>query len=165
MNAPFLDALHDHAHCVTTALAEADNVCKAHGVRLTALRRRVLELLWQNHRPTGAYGLLEQLRADGRSAAPPTVYRALEFLVEHGLAHRLASLNAFVGCAYPGHPSPGQFLICEGCGDAAELNDVQVEYAVARSAAALGFEAHRHTIEVTGLCPHCLAGGRGHEHG
>ena len=87
---------HDHSHCVSDALRAADALCARSGARLTALRRRVLELVWQSHRPLGAYDILGVLSSeDGRRAAPPTVYRALDFLLEHGLIHRLASLNAY----------------------------------------------------------------------
>lgn len=153
----FPDAAHDHDDCVRAALADAENVCTLRGARLTALRRRVLELVWESHKPLGAYELLDMLRRGGRRAAPPTVYRALEFLLEQGLVHRVASLNAFIGCARPGHEGPVQFLICQRCGSAAELDDPAITRAIARSAAARGFAPRRHTIEVTGTCPNCRA--------
>lgn len=151
----FHAAPHDHEECIDAALAEAAQICAQRGARFTLLRRRVLEIVWQSHRPLGAYNILQTLSGEGRSAAPPTVYRALEFLLEQGLVHRIASLNAFVGCARPGHPGPGQFLICHACGCAAELNDAKVERAITRSASTLGFRVQHHTVEVTGLCPNC----------
>lgn len=152
----FLGDEHDHTRCLNAALAEADRVCGKRGVRLTPLRRRVLEIVWQSHKPLGAYSILETLHADGRSASPPTAYRALDFLLEQGLVHRIASLNAFIGCTRPGHIETGQFLICHGCGSAVELNDGEVKRAIVRSAVSHGFEIQQHTIEVTGLCPNCL---------
>ena len=146
---------HDHDHCIEQALSEAASVCVGNGARLTNLRRRVLEIVWQSHKPLGAYSILETLREDGRSAAPPTVYRALEFLLEQGLVHRIASLNAFAGCTRPGHGGQGQFLICQACGSAAELNDAEVSTVIARRALAHGFRAEHHTIEITGTCPSC----------
>lgn len=154
-SAPFPERGHDHGRCVSEVMAEATNVCARRGVRLTPLRRRVLEIVWQSHRPLGAYPILEILAVDGRAAAPPTVYRALDFLLENGLVHRIASLNAFVGCRYPGHIGAGQFLICQSCGSAAELNDTRVERAIDKSAAASGFVARGHTVEIAGLCPNC----------
>lgn len=151
----FLEQDHNHLHCVQTALAKATAICQGRGVRLTALRRRVLEIVWQNHRPLGAYSILDALKEDGRSAAPPTVYRALEFLLEQGLVHRLASLNAFIGCNEPGHVSGCQFLLCRTCGVVAELKDSEVEHAIIRSAVVQGFRVQHHVIEVTGLCPDC----------
>lgn len=155
---PFPEQDHNHAYCIQAALAEAGSVCTDRGARLTALRRRVLEIIWQSHKPLGAYSILDQLRRDGRAAAPPTVYRALEFLLEQGLVHRIASLNAFIGCTRPGHVSDGQFLICRACGSSAELTDGNLEKNIARNTNALGFEAEHLTIEVTGLCPRCREG-------
>ena len=146
---------HDHRHCVTNALDDAKTICSERGARLTPVRQRVLEIIWQSHRPLGAYAILEVLAKEGHSPAPPTVYRALEFLLTHGLVHRLSSLNAFIGCTRPGHPGAGQFLLCTGCGTAAELNDAGIERAIEHSAEAEGFASHVHTVEISGLCPHC----------
>ena len=103
---------HDHLRCVAEAMSDAISLCRARRARLTPLRSLVLEIVWQNHKPLGAYDILAVLAEEGRSAAPPTVYRALEFLQEQGLVHRLSSLNAFVGCRRPGPPGSGQLLIC-----------------------------------------------------
>lgn len=95
--APLASRPHDHSRCVTHALTEAESICTRQGLRLTALRKRVLELVWHSHKPLGAYDILGVLsEEDGRRAAPPTVYRALDFLLENGLVHRIASLNAFI---------------------------------------------------------------------
>lgn len=152
---PFPDASHDHEHCVTDALTAANRICKERGLRLTPRRRRVLELVWRSHRPIGAYDLLEQLGADGKRAAPPTVYRALEFLIDAGLVHRLDSLNAFIGCADPSHAHTGQFLICTQCRSVAELNDDSVESLVHARARDLGFEPESLVLELQGVCAGC----------
>lgn len=146
---------HDHADCVRQAMAQAEGYCGRSGLRLTELRHRVLELIWANHQPVGAYHLLEQLNNDGRKAAPPTVYRSLDFLLEHGLIHRISSLNAFVGCSHPGPDHNAQFFICESCGQAAELNDPGVESAIAKDAQRLGFSVGKRTVEVAGICARC----------
>ena len=146
---------HDHLRCVAHAMAEAERVCRERGARLTPLRARVLEIVWQSHKPSGAYDILGVLAAEGRSAGPPTVYRALDFLLEHGLVHRLASLNAVVGCRRPGHAGSGQFLICRACGNAAEINDEGIERAIVRSATTEGFRVKGHSVEVSGICPDC----------
>lgn len=151
---------HDHARCVADAVAAADGLCARSGDRLTPLRRRVLELVWTSHRPLGAYAMLDRLRQDGRSAAPPTVYRALDFLLARGLIHRLASLNAYCGCAHPGEAHLVQFLICRDCGTAAELADQGVGEAIGRSAAAHGFEIRDRVIELSGRCRSCRAASR-----
>lgn len=154
----FPDAAHDHDHCVESAIADAVTLCATRAVRLTALRRRVLEIVWSSHRPLGAYAILDVLRAEGRASAPPTVYRALEFLLENGLVHRLASLNAFVGCSAPGHGGSTQFLICEACGTALELRDADLSAAIERASSGGGFRVRRHTVEIAGCCPGCEAG-------
>ncbi|MGH6719333.1 MAG: Fur family transcriptional regulator [Alphaproteobacteria bacterium] len=152
----FAGARHDHDRCAHQALAAAATLCAARGARLTPVRRRVLELIWRNHEPVGAYDLLAAL-AEGRRAAPPTVYRALDFLIAHGLVHRIASLNAFVGCPSPSRRHVGQFLICRRCGNAAEIDDAQIGRAVADSANRVGFAIDRAAVEISGQCPQCAA--------
>ena len=147
---------HDHAQCVSDALAAAEQVCERAGVRLTTLRRRVLELVWQSHRPMGAYDLLDILaREDDRRPAPPTVYRALDFLQEQGLVHRIASLNAFIGCASPEHVHQGHFLICRNCRVAFELDQSLIQPAISKVAEQLGFTVESETGEIAGLCARC----------
>lgn len=150
-------APHDHDACVDDALARAERLCATRGARLTPVRRRVLELVWGSHRPRGAYDILQDLAGEGKRAAPLTVYRALDFLVAHGLVHRLESLNAFVGCIDPGARHASQFLVCRGCGTATELSDPQVAHAIEASASAAGFRIERPVVEVRGLCPRCTA--------
>ncbi|HJN03898.1 MAG TPA: transcriptional repressor [Alphaproteobacteria bacterium] len=155
--APFLPGRHDHGDCVGAAMGAAEEICRARGLRLTARRRRVLELIWQQHRPVGAYDLLERLRRERGRAAPPTVYRALDFLRENGFVHRIESLNAYVGCGAPGARHSGQFLICRRCRAVAELDDTGIAEMIDARARAAGFEATGQTIEVSGLCPQCSA--------
>ena len=125
---------HDHSQCVSTALAEADALCARQGVRLTELRLS---------------------ETDGRRAAPPTVYRALDFLQENGLVHRIASLNAFVGCNNPEHSHQGQFLICRTCHTAIELEQPDISRAIVAGANSVGFAVESQTVEVVGLCGTC----------
>lgn len=150
---------HDHGGCVHEALAWADAHCARQGVRLTPLRRRVLELVWESHAPVGAYALLDHLKSEGQNAAPPTVYRALDFLLEQGLVHKLERLNAFIGCNHRHARGDGthaaQFMICTQCGRAVELDDPAIDQAVQSCAQRLGFSVLRQTVEVEGLCPHC----------
>lgn len=146
---------HDHDRCMAEALDAAGRVCARRGARLTRLRREVLAILWRDHAPHGAYAILEALRREGRRAAPPTVYRALDFLLAHGLVHRIESRNAFVGCPDPRRPHDGQFLICAECGDTAELSDARIRAAIREGARALGFRVTGETIEIAGLCAHC----------
>lgn len=152
---PFPDDRHVHADCLQSALAAAENVCRERGLRLTPLRRRVLELVWGSHEPVKAYDVLDQLRTEHRSAAPPTVYRALEFLQAEGFVHRIESLNAFIGCGAPQERHDGQFLICQGCGEVAEIDDADITQLLSNKAQSLGFHVDNETIEIKGLCANC----------
>ena len=146
---------HDHADCVRQALDTADKVCARRGARLTALRRRVLELIWTSHRAIKAYEILDQLSGETRAARPPTVYRALEFLMAHGLVHRVDSLNAFVGCPQASRDHDAQFFICDACGTVSEIDDGAIGRAVSASATRLGFDVERRMIELHGRCEVC----------
>lgn len=150
---------HDHEHCIATALAAAERECHRRGARLTELRRRVLALVWDSHCPIGAYALLDRLGHDGRAAAPPTVYRALDFLLDQGLIHRVPSRNGYIGCPRPDHPHAGRILLCRRCGRASELDAPDLDAAIAAATAAQGFHAHRLSLEIEGLCPACHAAG------
>lgn len=146
---------HDHSSCIESAISTAEQLCRDRGLRFTSTRRRVLELVWDSHKPIGAYDILASLGGEGKPAAPPTVYRALEFLIEAGLVHRLDSLNAFIGCPDPGRRHAGQFLICRDCRTVAELGDADIEALVVDRAGALGFSAVRQILEIEGLCTNC----------
>lgn len=147
---------HNHSRCVDTALSEAQTLCAERGARLTPLRRQVLALVWQNHKPLGAYALMEKLAVEStRRVAPPTVYRALDFLLEQGLIHRINGLNAFVGCPSPHESHYSHFLLCRECGAAMELESEELNQVIRTNAEAAGFRLDSHSLEVTGLCPDC----------
>lgn len=146
---------HDHGHCIASAMETAKNLCEQQGARLTPVRRRVLELIWQNHKPTGAYELLPQLAADGFNSAPPTVYRALDFLLELGVIHRISSLNAFIGCDQPGLSHPTGFFICKKCGNATELPAKHLTQLAQALEADLGVIIESGSHEFSGLCAGC----------
>jgi len=154
MQDPFECSPSSHKLCISSALEQAEALCRTRNVRLTPIRFRVLELVWQQHSPVGAYDLLEQLQQQGR-VAPPTVYRALDFLQQQGLIHRLESLNAFVGCVQPQHSHQGQFLICKSCRSLVEMADSEISRVINRSAAAVDFVALNQTVEVLGICAGC----------
>jgi Fur family zinc uptake transcriptional regulator len=150
---------HDHERCIEDALAAASELCRTQGARLTLMRRRVLEILWQSHKPLGAYAVLDILATEGRRPMPPTVYRALDFLLAHGLAHRIPSLNAFIGCSAPGAHRDGQYLICRNCGTVAELTDTGLATELGRTARGHGFAIESVLTEAVGLCPACAGTG------
>lgn len=147
---------HDHDHCVADALTRAASLCAGRGARLTDLRRQVFELVLASHRPIGAYDLVARLgELGGRPVAPQTVYRALDFLIEQGLVHRIASLNAFVGCSRPEVEHAGQFMICTSCNEVAELGDRETVATLVAHAGAQGFAVQSVSVELTGTCAAC----------
>lgn len=149
-------APHDHSLCVDGALKSAARLCDARGTRLTELRAQVLRLVWQSHKPLGAYTLMEMLAKEStRRVAPPTVYRALDFLLEEGLIHRINSLNAFLGCPSADHKHSSHFLICERCHIALELDNQELNQLLETSAQTAGFQLRTHSVELLGLCPSC----------
>ena len=155
MSAHTAFSAHDHAACAHDVLERAEAVCAEREAKLTPTRRRVLEILAESHRPVGAYDLIERLGESGKLPAPTTVYRALDFLLDQGLVHRLESRNAFVGCPQPDRDHVSQFLICRDCENVTEIDDPGIGSAVSRSAASAGFVVDRLTIEMQGLCPAC----------
>lgn len=148
-------APHDHASCAREAMAQAEAICAAAGARLTPVRRRVLEILLEEHRAMGAYDVLERLAEEGFGKQPPVAYRALDFLVEQGLAHRIRRLNAFAACTHPGAAHAPVFLICAACDAVAEAPGGDVRGALEEAAGGLGFTVERASIEAVGLCPTC----------
>lgn len=150
-------APHDHGACQAQALDAAEQRLAAQNARLTPVRRRTLEILLEAHRALGAYEVLERLAADGFGHQPPVAYRALDFLVQHGLAHRLQRLNAFAACLHPDRDHAPAFLICRACDQVAELPAAALRSALAEIAGTAGFTVERATIEALGLCPACAA--------
>jgi Fur family zinc uptake transcriptional regulator len=138
------------------ALDTAALQCLARGAQLTSLRREVLALILQSPTPLTAYQLLNQLRQHRQSAVPPTIYRALDFLLGHHLIHRIERLNAFVPCAEHAHDhTDAQFLICRACGSVTEIEDDAITQALTQAARARGFQPGRAIIELDGLCAAC----------
>jgi len=151
-------APHDHDTCTGDILSHADRRCAEEGLRLTPVRRRTLEILAEAHRAIGAYEVLDRLKADGFGSQPPVAYRALEFLVEHGLAHRIRRLNAFAACMHPGTDHTPVFFICRECDNVAEAALASARAAVDETAQSLGFQVERVNLEALGVCPACAAG-------
>ena len=144
----------------STRLDRAELLCRERGVQLTSLRRQVLGLVLDSAKPMGAYDLLDRLRIGHKGAAPPTIYRALDFLLEHGLIHKIESLSAFVGCVHACDRGElgihsAQFLLCTRCGRAEELEDPEIDGALARAARRRAFALTYTTIEAKGTCAAC----------
>ena len=133
----------------------AERICSERGVRLTQQRRDVLGIISASERPLGAYDIMDRMRADKPRIAPPTVYRALDFLMAEGLIHKLESLHAYVGCQHPDHPHFSQFLICNDCGEVDELHSDMVSDSLSDAAQERGFQPDRSTVEIVGRCARC----------
>ena len=150
---------HGHAH--DQAHDQAHDHSHAHDAppRLTPGRRAVLNLLSRERRAIGAYEMIDMMQgADGRRPAPIQVYRALDFLVEQGFAHRLASRNAYMACGHQhGAREPVAFLICERCGRVEEATSPALAADVKAVAKAAGFDARAEIIEIAGVCAACAA--------
>jgi len=147
---------HDHERCSTDAMATAEAICLDRGQRLTPIRRKVLAALLASHKPLGAYEIIDRLAPKGPRPAPITAYRALEFLRENGLVHRIESHNAFVACVHT-HAAGDLvvFLICERCGAVGEASSADVAATLSSAARAAGFTPKSPVIEISGICSHC----------
>jgi len=146
---------HDHAGCIKFAVAAAEAHCATDGLRFTPVRRKALEILLQKHRALGAYEMLDLLREAGFGSQPPVAYRALEFLVANGFAHKIERLNAFVACAHPGANHSPAFMICRACDSVAETLSAPARGILGDAARAAGFQIERTMVEAVGLCPTC----------
>jgi Fur family zinc uptake transcriptional regulator len=146
---------------VAIQLDAASRACLRQATQLTNLRRAVLSLILQAERPLTAYQLLDRLKPTRKSAAPPTIYRALEFLLENRLIHKVERLNAFVACTEAdhghGHAHAVQFLICQLCGNVQEMEDHSVAKALDAASRRHGFQPAAAIVEVEGVCADCRA--------
>lgn len=148
---------HDHTECQSRVMEQAEKMLAAQGARLTPVRRRTLEILLESHSALGAYQVLERLAESGFGRQPPVAYRALEFLIEHGLVHRLQRLNAYTACLHPTTDHAPVFLICRKCDKVAEAHFPQLRAGLVQSADAMNFGVERATIEASGICSSCSA--------
>jgi Fur family zinc uptake transcriptional regulator len=153
---------HNHQRCIDQALERAHQICHQRKVRLTPLRVSILALIWRSHKPLGAYALMDMLRQrrreeEGASTpiAPPTVYRVLDFLQQQGLVHRLATINAFIGCDHPASQHSRCFFICSRCQNTEEISVEAIGNAIDSLAGDDGFQVQSTAVEVGGLCPAC----------
>lgn len=148
-------AEHDHTACVEATLASVDEHCRNKKLRLTPVRRKVLELLLQKHQALGAYAILDLLRDAGFGSQPPVAYRALDFLAKHGFVHKIERLNAFVACVHPGESHSPAFMVCRICDAVAEAQLSAVKSHLNAAAKSAGFQIERTVVEAEGVCPEC----------
>src|ERR1700724_1656880 len=147
---------HDHGRCTADAMSHAEQVCVRRAQKFTPIRRQVLQALLSSHRPLGAYEVIDELAKSMPRPAPITVYRALDFLMENGLVHRIESRNAYLACAHD-HDAAAMvaFLICERCGSVGEIPAAPVAQGLNAAARATGFAPKLSVVEITGTCAHC----------
>lgn len=146
---------HDHVKCVAEALGALETYCRTEGLKFTTLRRRVFELLLEEHKAMGAYDILDRLRAEGLSAQPPIAYRHLDFLVAHGFAHKIERLNAFIACTHIGALHDPAFLICRECRTVSETMSDSSILALHHRASDADFQIEESVVEAIGTCPDC----------
>ncbi|RTL53780.1 MAG: transcriptional repressor [Bradyrhizobiaceae bacterium] len=147
---------HDHSQCASAAISHAERVCVDRGQKFTPIRRQVLQALLSNHKPLGAYEIIEELAGSMARPAPITVYRALDFLMENGLVHRIESRNAFLACAHNHDTSSVvAFLICDRCGSVGEMPAAGLAKSFSEAAQGAGFAPKLSVVEITGTCAHC----------
>ncbi|MBL0319153.1 MAG: transcriptional repressor [Alphaproteobacteria bacterium] len=147
---------HNHKQCISQALHQADRLCHQHGQKLTPIRKKILELVWQSHKPIKAYDLLAMLDKDDGASAPPTVYRALDFLLDQRLVHKIESLNSFVGCPHPGDEHQCQFFVCNTCHNVTEMCHDELSQVITASCQKNGYRVESMILEIHGQCPECL---------
>ncbi len=147
---------HDHSQCAEAAITHAERLCEDKGQKFTPIRRRVLQALLASHKPLGAYEIIEELAGSMSRPAPITIYRALDFLMENGLVHRIESRNAFLACAH-NHDSRSvvAFLICDSCGSVGEIPAAGLAQSFNEAARGTGFAPKLSVVEITGTCAHC----------
>jgi len=146
---------HQHSQCIKTALKKAEQVCLENQCKLTPIRKKVLELIWKSHKPVKAYDLLAQLSSEDFVEKPPTVYRALDFLIENNLIHRIESQNAYIGCSTNHTNMDSKFLICDSCNEVEELSAPKIHKTLNEVSKKQGFKPDQINIEIHGTCAQC----------
>ena len=150
-----MSTCENHKININEALKKAEIICNKKGVKLTKLRKKVLTLILKNHGYVKAYDLLNDLKKNDASAKPPTVYRSLDFLMEHGFIHKIQSLNAFVGCSHPDEHEDCYFLICKECKNIEECCSNNVKKVLTSTSGKNNFSPNQVTLEITGICQDC----------
>ena len=155
IDSKILQGQHNHRGCIDHTLQAAEQICSKNGVRLTVIRRRVLELICASHKAIGAYELLDLFREYDPNAKPVTIYRALDFLMEAGLVHKIESLNAFIACLQAEVQHKSVILICDQCKNAYEIDATPVYESLFSLSEKVQFKPQCLTLELHGLCASC----------
>ena len=145
---------HDHGICFDDAIEQIENYFMEKNLQFTPLRRKVFEILIRDHKPLGAYEILEALSGEGYSSSPPIAYRVLDFLMEHGFVHKIQGLNAFIACSHPNYSHSPAFVICRKCERVAEIDDKKSGINF-QNPSIDNFIIEKTTVELTGVCTKC----------
>ncbi len=146
---------HSHRKCIAEAMKNAESVCTKNRCRFTPIRRKVFELVWKSHQPIKAYNILTELSSEDFIEKPPTVYRALEFLLENNLIHRIESQNAYIGCTVNHKHFDSKFIICDECHEVEELAEPKLNRALTEVCKKEGFTPNLVNVEIHGTCTQC----------
>ncbi len=152
-------ANHNHAHCTSELISRAEQICAKRGTRLTEQRKEVLSSVAESHSAVGAYEIIERMATGGSRPAPITIYRALDFLLEHDLVHKIESRNAYVACSGAHANDQPALLICDKCGNVDEVMETSVNASLQNTAALKEFSVNKIVIELSGMCNQCAASG------
>ena len=154
------DVMHSHNHgaCLTNALQAAESICAQQNIRLTPARKRILELICASHKAIGAYDLLDQLKIEDAKAQAVTIYRALDFLIDAGLVHKVESANAYIGCLNAEHDHHSAILICDECDNAFEIDADNIYQTLLDMSQEKQFQTRHITLELHGVCDACTHG-------
>ncbi len=144
-----------HQQCINDAIEQAERICEDNNSRFTALRKRVLELVWARHEPVKAYDLLAELQKEDQSARPATIYRTLDFLKNLGLVHKIHRYNAYVGSVNPSVERPCFFLVCNNCNSVSEKNDMEYNQLIQDISKKHQFKLSDTSFEIEGTCSRC----------
>ena len=139
------------------SIQKAEQYCQENGLNFTPVRRKVLEILLHKNTAIGAYEILDLLREAGFKNQPPVAYRALDFLVQNGFAHKIEQLNSFIGCTHPGKDHSPAFMICRNCDSVSEEEALIRNFSVSQIASKAGFTVEKAVIEARGLCHSCAS--------
>ena len=146
---------HDHDACFGDAIQEIEKYCHEKNLQFTPLRRKVFEFLLRDHKPLGAYEILDLLREEGFASTPPIAYRVLDFLIKQGFVHKIQRLNAFVACSHPGSSHSPAFMICRKCEKVAEI-DEKASGIELKETSPLDFRIEETIVEMRGICTSCI---------
>ena len=148
---------HSHEICNEHYTNKMEKYCIANNFKLTPLRRKVFEILVRDHKPIGAYQILEILKKEGFASSPPIAYRVLDFLVEKGFAHKIKGLNSSIACSFAGCKHFSAFIICRKCDNVAEIRSENTFPKDAHTA--LDFKIENAMVEILGICSTCSQAG------